>query len=952
MSLGAGTRLGPYEISSRIGSGGMGEVYRARDTRLGRDVAVKVLPAAMAGDPDRQARFEREARVVASLNHAHICAIYDVGRHSAGSDAPVDFLVMELLEGETLAERLARRSGRSSSSAAAAARTPRPRGGTSSSTASGSDASPAKPARGRPLPLDETLRIATELAEALGAAHRAGIVHRDLKPSNVMLTKAGVKVLDFGLAKLHEASPVAATDYATATAPLTDVGVVMGTMPYMAPEQVQGHDVDARADLFAFGAILFEMVTGERAFAADSQAGLIAALLDQHPPAITAVVPSAPRAIERVVQRCLEKDPDDRWQSAQDLAAELKWIDQSLRQRDTSATTVAAPAASRRGWFAASGVLLAAAVFLTLFLADRFGRREAPTTAMTAAPAIHSRVRLPDGVALGGWGTPIMSLSPDGRLLAFVGRTAGVSKLFVHRLDRDQTVEVPDSTSAEGPFFSPDAQWVGFAVGVSGGAMKGELKKYSLATGLSQPIAGIGDFFGGTWRADGTIFFMGSQGAHLQKVRAEGGRPEPAVAAIRSIGRKVGSYGYRPQLLPDGRILMQVETDDGDGRAGILNVDTGEVTVIDILMTNVQYLASGHLLYMKSNGAMMAVPFDVASGRVTGAEVAVLNGTSIAGNWDPAVAVSHSGVLAYSTGPLTGSRWVSSRLVRITDQTVTELPFDAEYFKSMQPSRDGNLLGIGMQDGSTWIYDLRRQTRTRLPEADVRYRVAGPAFSPDGSRVAFFSAMVGWHLYVQPVDGISHPEVILRGPEEKTAPTFTPDGQSIVFLRHGGGNTTGFNLFRVRLGGSGPVERLTKSTAAEASPAFSPDGKWLAYLANDTGRFEVFVQPYPELNRRVQVTGNGGSTPRWSADSQTLFYAGGTSLFAVAVSGTPDKVTIGEPRKAMDVPGIRGAEPLPDRSFVALKSRTDEGTVTELRLVVNWFDELRRIAPPGLAGTK
>ena len=483
-------------------------------------------------------------------------------------------------------------------------------------------------------------------------------------------------------------------------------------------------------------------------------------------------------------------------------------------------------------------------------------------------------------------------------------------------------------------------------MGVSGGGMKGELKKYSLATGLTQPIAAIGDFFGGAWRADGTIFFMGSQGAQLQKVRAEGGTPEPAVAAIRSTGRKVGSYGYRPQLLPDGRILMQVETDDGDGRPGILNVDTGEITVIDIVIANVRYLASRHLLYMKMNGAMMAVPFDAASGKVTGAEVAVLNGTSIAGNWDPAIAVSDSGVLAYSIGPLTGSRWVSSRLVRIEDQTVTELPFDGDYFKSMKPSSDGNLLAVGMQDGSTWIYDLRRQTRTRLPEADVRYRVAGPAFSPDNSRVAFFSAMVGWHLYVQPVDGISHPELVLRGPEEKAAPTFTPDGQSIVYLRHGGGNTTGFNLFRIRLGaGDRSAERLTKSTVAESSPAFSPDGKWLAYVANDTGRFEVFVQPYPELNRRVQVTGNGGSTPRWSTDSRTLFYGSGPGLFAVSISRTPANVTVSEPRHIMNIPGIRGAEPLADGSLIALKT-ADVADVTELRLVVNWFDELRKIAPP------
>ena len=312
---------------------------------------------------------------------------------------------------------------------------------------------------------------------------------------------------------------------------------------------------------------------------------------------------------------------------------------------------------------------------------------------------------------------------------------------------------------------------------------------------------------------------------------------------------------------------MQVETDDGDGRAGILNVDTGEITVIDIVVANVHYLASGHLLYMKTNGAMMAVPFDATSGKITGAEVAVLSGTSIAGNWDPAVAVSHSGVLAYSTGPLTGSRWIRSTFVRITDGTVTQLPFDAEYVKGMKAARDGNLLAVGMQDGSTWVYDLRRQTRTRLPEAGVRYRIAGPAWSPDNSRVAFFSAMVGWHLYVQPVDGISHPEVILRGPEEKTAPTFTPDGQSIVFLRHGGGNTTGFNLFRVRLGAGGPAERLTKSTFAEGSPAFSPDGKWLAYAANDTGRYEVFLQPYRAqsassgIGKRELVTAVVGRQP-------------------------------------------------------------------------------------------
>lgn len=654
-------------------------------------------------------------------------------------------------------------------------------------------------------------------------------------------------------------------------------------------------------------------------------------------------MPSAPRSIERVVQRCLEKDPDDRWQSARDLAAELKWIEQSLRQPESGAAPVVAPAASRRWMFTVAGLALAAGVFLALVLVNNFAQRDTPGA--TTAPPIHSRVRLPDGVALAGWGTPLMSLSPDGRLLAFVGRKKNESQLFVHRLDRDQTIEVPDSATAEGPFFSPDAQWVGFAVGVSGGGTKGELKKYSLTTGLTQPIAEIGDFFGGAWRADGTIFFMGSQGAHLQKVRADGGTPERAVAAIRSTGRNVANYGYRPQLLPDGRVLMLCETDDGDGRAGILNVDTGEVSVLDPVLSSPQYLSSGHLLYMNSNTAMMVVPFDLRSGRITGPEIAVLSGASIGGNFDPAVAVSGSGVLAYSIGPLAGSRWVRSTFVRITNGTVTPLPFDGEYVRTMKASADGNLLAVNTQDTSTWIYDVRRQTRTRLPEAGVRYRVSGPVWTPDHTRVAFFSAMVGWHLYLQPVDGVSPPEVVLRGPEEKTTPVFAPDGQSIVFAQQSGGNIAGMRLFRHRLGASGPAERLTKSTFPEGNPAFSPDGKWLAYAANDTGRPEVYVQPYPELNRRVQVSRTGSGSPRFSADSRTLFYGSGTRLFAVAISGTAADVTIGEPKEVMNIPGIRGAEPLRDGSFIALQT-ADVPDVTELRLVVNWFDELKRIAPP------
>jgi serine/threonine protein kinase/Tol biopolymer transport system component len=940
MPLDTGTRLGPYEVTGLIGSGGMGEVYRAHDTRLGRNVAVKVLPASMAGDPDRQARFEREARTVAGLSHPHICAIYDVGRHRSGDGEAIEFLVMELLEGETLAARLARGGARSSSSPGSATATPTPRKIPSAAPMASSKAR-ASGKHGRPLPLDETLRIGSQLADALAAAHRAGIVHRDLKPANVMITKSGVKVLDFGLAKLQE--PAAAVDHATATAPLTGAGVVMGTMPYMAPEQVQGHDVDARADLFALGAILHEMVTGERAFAADSQAGLIAALLDQQPPPISAIVPSAPRALERVIQRCLEKDRNDRWQSAQDLAAELKWIDQTLRQPDSpsSMTTVTATR-PRWKWLAATGVV-AALVLLAIGAGAMIARRGTPLA--TAAAPIHAHVRLPDGVSLAGWGSPVMALSPDGRLLAVVGMKAGVPKLFVQRLDRDETIEVPNSDEAEGPFFSPDGQWIAFAVGVSArSGMKGELKKYSLATRLTQSITDIGDYFGGAWRADGTIFFMGRNAAPLQKVRAEGGKSEAATPPIRPTARKIGNYGAMPQLLPGGRnLLLVAEADDGDPRPAILDLETGEIATLEVVSSFNRYVSSGHLVYMRLDGTLMAVPFDAEAGRIIGSEVAVISGISVVGGWEPAFAVSDNGVLAYSTGPVNGSSWTSSRLVRIDNGVVTALPFEPDYLRGIRASTDGSLLAGYTADGTLWIYDLRRTSRTKLPEDDVRYRDA-PAWSPDNTRIAFMSAMLGWHLYVQRIDGVSTPELILRGPEEKSSGAFTPDGQSYVFTQQKA-QTTGTSLWRIRLAASQRPERLTSSAATEINPAFSPDGKWLAYSTTDSGRYEVYLQPYPALNRRVQVSTTGSSSPRWSAGSRTLYYGSGTRLYAVSISGTSANVTVGHPREVFNIPGIRGAQPMPDGSFVALQNRTDVGTVTDLRLVVNWFDELRRIAP-------
>ena len=468
MALTPGTRLGPYEISRLLGAGGMGEVYHARDTRLARDVAIKVLPAAVAVDPDRRARFEREARAVAALNHPNICALYDVGRDFSADPghAPLKYLVMEYVEGETLADRLARRRGlrADSHSPSDNATTPTPR--------IASMASPRESGRvSGGLPVQETLRFARELAEALAAAHRAGVVHRDLKPGNIMLTKSGaarhgapqVKVLDFGLAKLHEPGLSHTGEYATATAPITGVGLLMGTMPYMAPEQLEGSEVDGRADIFALGAIVHEMATGQRAFSGNSQASLIASILDHDPPLVSSLAPLSPPALDRIVQRCVAKDPDERWESAHDLATELKWISDSVAQAGRGAIGTS-DRKGRRAIPIAAIVATAVIAVLTGVVLDR-SSRPAPSPGAT----VYATIALPPGIRLAGWGSPLVAFSPNGRVLAFVGvNKDSPQRLYLQHLDRpNEVIVVPGSEEAEGPFFSPDGDWVAFAVGVS-----------------------------------------------------------------------------------------------------------------------------------------------------------------------------------------------------------------------------------------------------------------------------------------------------------------------------------------------------------------------------------------------------------------------------------------------------------------------------------------------------
>jgi serine/threonine-protein kinase len=875
----------------------MGEVYRARDTRLSRDVAIKVLPAAMALDSERRARFEREARTVASISHANICALFDVGR-----EAETDFLVMEFVDGETLAARLT-----------------------------------------RPLPMAETLRIARQLADALAAAHRAGIVHRDLKPGNIMVTKSGVKVLDFGLAKLREPDADDVTQFATATAPLTAAGTLLGTIPYMAPEQLEGRDVDTRADLFAFGAIVYEMATGQRAFSGQSQASLIAAILERDPQPLSSLAPTVPPALDHVVQRCLAKDPDERWQNAHDLSTELQWISGSLTQTLSAAgAAVRTPPRRSPGRWAA--VLLAIAAAIAAGVA--IGRFTAAAPAATRPPSpIHATLKLPPGVRLSGWGSPVLAFSPDGRVLAFVGaRDGSPQQLYIQRLDQSKAAAlVPNSDEAEGPFFSPDGEWVAFAVGVSSqSGKKGELRKYSLLSGLTQSIGEIADFFGGAWRADGTIFYSGSNGQVLQKIPAAGGKSSDAVGSLRRGGKPVTTFTYWPQLLDASTLLVLTSGDDGNPEPALLDLPTGQLTPVGVSAVSAQYLPTGHIVYQRLDATLLALPFDLATRAATGPSVAMLDDVSMTGNADAVFAFAPSGAFAYTHGPVTGSFRSSQRLVRIVRGVVTPLPFDPEYFRETRVSPDGTRVAATTFDGSLWIYDLARFTRIKLPEGRIGDR-AYPAWSPDGGRIAFVAG-TDFGIYAQTTDGTGDPVKLLGGNEEKGALAFTADGNALIFSRYPPGES-GANLARLPLDGSGRAEEIVAAAGPQLNATVSPDGHWLAYVSGETGRFEVVLQAYPALGPKLHVSAGGGTAPQWSRDGGTLYYRKGIQLMAVPISADASH-PIGDAVVAADhVTGLRTLQPLPDGSFFASQTRTDVGTITELQLVVNGFEELIRLAP-------
>jgi serine/threonine-protein kinase len=879
MSLADGTRLGPYEILALIGAGGMGEVYRARDTRLDRMVAIKLLPAEVSNDPDSRARFEREARAVAALDHPHICGIYDVG-----SVDGKHYLVMPHLEGQTLAARLEK----------------------------------------GPLPLAQALKIAVEIANALDKAHHAGIVHRDLKPGNIMLTRAGATLLDFGLAKAGGAAIAGSALSMQATAPpnLTAQGTILGTFQYMAPEQLEGRDADARTDIFAFGAIVYEMLTGRKAFEGKSQASLIAAILDHDPPPISSLHPLTPPQLDHVVKRCLAKAPEDRWQTASDLAQELKWAEDKRSE-------AGAIESHRRRAIPLSLAALAAAVVGVVVGIAVWTLRPAPSA--TTPAVVRLAVTLNAGEEVPA-GYP-MALSSDGRQLAYIAS----NRIHLRSMNSLVSRVLAGTEGAQGPFFSPDGQWIGFVA-------QNKLKKVSTSGGVPQTLSEAVQAGGGSWGPDETIYYAAGAASPIWKIPAAGGSPE----RVTTLDRSKGEVSHRwPQLLPGGKALVFTTwTGPGwDERHLHLHVlGTGERRVLLQGASTGRYVASGQLVYSRA-GALLATPFDL--GRL---EIAAVPPTPVElqvreASQGAEFAVSDNGMLAYISGNPQG--YVSRLVIADRSGTIEPLPAPPQPYNDPAISPDGLRAVVTVRAGThgLWIYDFSRGTLTALR---TKGSAQDPFWTPDGKRIVFRQTLAGYrNLYWRPADGSEDEERLTTSENLHTVGSFTPDGKWLAFSETD--PATSPDIWLLPLSGDRKPQVFLKTPSAEQNPRFSPDGRWLAYVSNESGRDEVYVRRFPDPGAKWQISTDGGNAPVWSRDGEELFYRSADKTMVVDVRTRP---AFGSPRVLFEgrfptsTTSVSGYDVFPDgRRFLRPQQLEPEQPATQVNVVINWFEDVKRRVP-------
>jgi serine/threonine-protein kinase len=741
------------------------------------------------------------------------------------------------------------------------------------------------------------------------------------------------------------------TSLPTVTDDLTRGGIVIGTAAYMSPEQARGKPVDKRTDIWSFGVVFYEMVTGRQAFRGETVTDTLAAILTRDPD-LNALPAALPPGIRRLLARCLEKDRNRRLHDIADARIET---DEALAEMRSGSTPMSADATipeprsrlSRAAWAAVAAAVGLALVSAAFFAGRRSAVASAPSTS-AAAPSTRSIIRLPEDTRLAGWASPVLALSRDGRSLAFVATKEGAfQQLYVHRLDIGETRLVPDSLTAEGPFFSPDGQWVGFATDASQmRAAAGQLKKFSLSTGLTQTVCPIPDYFGGAWGEDGTIYFVRDESTGIWKVPAGGGTAAPLAGAVRFGGKEENHALIWPQLLPGGRSLL-VSDENGSrwGNARVLDISTQELTDIAPSALGPRYLPTGHLVYLDPAATLFAVPFDPATRRTNGSPVAVARDVAFGSNGNGAFAIADSGVLVYASGYIRGSGRELTKLVRI-DRTgsVTVLPVAADSF-GVQPrvSSDGRRLAVVTWDFSLWIYDLERNSRVRLPNSQVAVG-ASPLWTPDGIHVAFTGTRdgeSGMKVFLQKSDGSTEPEILLGGKTEKHSCSFAPGGE-LVYFSFGGPEESG--VWILPAGGKGSPRRLI---AGAKEPRLSPDGRWMAYSSGDSGELEVYVQKYPELGPRQLISAGGGRSPNWSRDGREILFRNGNGFYSASFeAGAAPK--IGQPRLLFEKAGIRGYDVAPDgKGIYAVFQPEESGVVRELHLVTNWFEDLNRLAPAG-----
>ncbi len=884
MTLAAGTKLGPYEIIAPLGAGGMGEVYRARDTRLDRAVAVKILPSHLSDDPESKQRFEREARAVSGLSHPNICHLYDVGRQDG-----IDFLVMEYLEGETLADRL----------------------------------------RKGPLPVEQILKTALEICEALEKAHHSGVVHRDLKPGNIMLTKSGAKLMDFGLAKASPAISALSSGLtqtlASPSSPLTARGTIVGTFQYMSPEQVEGKEADARSDIFSLGTVLYEMATGKRAFEGKTTASTIAAILAADPPPIATIQPLSPPALQGVVKNCLAKDPDDRLQTAHDVKLQLKWIAESgLAESGQNALPAARRRRDRLGW-------LLAGLFLLLLIAGSvawwMGEHRAER-----AMYFNSLVPFPSSD---------LALSPDGRILAMVAFSDQASKnmIWISEVGGRRASIVPGTEDASHPFWAPDNRFIGFFA-------QGRLKKVDVFAGTSaQVLCDAPHGRGGAWNRDGVILFAPEVFTGLYRVSPAGGAP---VVVTKPDASRFESSNRWPAFLPDQRHFLYLganfsgQFDKNEIFVGAL--DSNEKRPIVSASSNAAYAEPGYLLYWRDN-ALVAQRFDSRTYVLSGEPHTINDEVQYFPQTDLAVFdVAGKQTLAVQTGK--GAAAMSQLLwLDRNGKQVGTVVGPPGAFSNPGLSPDGRRMAIDQTDSdgrhqNVWIHELANNALTRLTFNPGLNQ--DPVWSPDGKRIVYTSSQkINFRLYQKSADGSgSEEQVADLGVPQQGPWDWSRDGKYLLVRKD-------TELWYMSAA-DGQLKPFLQGQSSVRNAQFSPAGRWVAYSSNETGNWEVYVSSFPIATSKWQVSRGGGEEPRWRRDGKELFYLSGEGKMMAATVGTGSNFEAGPPvtlfqtqrRQPISAQDFFSYDVTADGQRFLINSKLDTPNAAPLSIILNWASEM------------